>query len=494
MDKLKEQVKKTIEEHQMLQPGSRVIAALSGGADSVCLLGILKELEGELGIALRAVHVHHGLRGQEADRDAAFAQAFCGKLSVPCHIIRVDVRSFASVHGMSEEEAGRRLRYEALEREAEAWEAEEGLIRNADGVPFPVRIAAAHHSKDQAETILHNLLRGSGLRGLRGMPWTRGRIIRPLLGADRGDILAWLNAKGYSWVEDSTNNSEDYTRNRIRHHILPEIEREVNPRAAANLLRLGELAGLADAYLEEQGACWAKGYGQQREDGSLFLPDEAFAEGKEKAKAPKIVCMYGLLEILKEMAGSGKDIGFVHVEQTLMLMKKQVGSRVFLPQGMTAKREYGGMSVSRRISVSVPGTENCANAGGRNGGDSSGRPENMDLPAVEIETFSYKKGEEIPKNVYTKWFDCDKIKSMPVVRTRRQGDYMLLEDGSRKSIRRFMIDAKIPREKREQVPLLADGSHVMWIIGYRISGYYKIGPDTSRVMEVRVKTSVNGAS
>ena len=113
MDKLKEQVKKTIEEHQMLQPGSRVIAALSGGADSVCLLGILKELEGELGIALRAVHVHHGLRGQEADRDAAFAQAFCGKLSVPCHIIRVDVRSFASVHGMSEEEAGRRLRYEA---------------------------------------------------------------------------------------------------------------------------------------------------------------------------------------------------------------------------------------------------------------------------------------------------------------------------------------------------------------------------------------------
>lgn len=117
----------------------------------------------------------------------------------------------------------------------------------------------------------------------------------------------------------------------------------------------------------------------------------------------------------------------------------------------------------------------------------------MDLPAVEIETFSYKKGEEIPKNVYTKWFDCDKIKSMPVVRTRRQGDYMLLEDGSRKSIRRFMIDAKIPREEREQVPLLADGSHVMWIIGYRISGYYKIGPDTSRVMEVRVKTSVNGA-
>ena len=111
----------------------------------------------------------------------------------------------------------------------------------------------------------------------------------------------------------------------------------------------------------------------------------------------------------------------------------------------------------------------------------------MDLPAVEIETFSYKKGEEIPKNVYTKWFDCDKIKDTPEVRTRREGDYLLLEDGSRKSIRRFMIDAKIPRDERDQVPLLADGPHVMWVIGHRISGYYKITEDTRRVMEVRVK-------
>ena len=440
----------------MLQPGDRVIAALSGGADSVCLLGLLKEIAGDTGLSLRAVHVHHGLRGQEADRDAAFAQALCGKLSVPCHIIKVDVRGFAEAQGMSEEEAGRRLRYEALEQEADAWEAEAG----------PVRIATAHHRGDQAETILHNLFRGSGLKGLAGMPWVRGRIIRPLLEADREDILAWLRENGLAWVEDSTNSSGEYTRNRIRRDILPAIEREVNPGAAANLLRLGTLAGMADRFLEKQGESWVRTYGRRREDGSLYLPDAAFSQKKEDEK---IVRMYGLLEILKEEAGGSRDLGLVHVEQILGLLEKQVGRRIFLPRGVTAGREYEGISICKT------------------GGNPRAMAENTVLPAVEIQCFPYKKGEEIPKNVYTKWFDCDKIKDTPVVRTRRQGDYMILEDGSKKSIRRFMIDAKIPGEEREQIPLLADGSHVMWVIGSRISGYYKISSDTERVMEVRVK-------
>ena len=455
MDMLKEQVKQTIREHHMLEPGSRVIAALSGGADPVCLLGLLKELEGEMELKLRAVHVHHGLRGQEADRDAEFAKAFCDTLSVPCHIIKADVKKFARDSGMSEEEAGRRLRYEILEQEASAWE------RDAqEGDSSPVRIATAHHSRDQAETILHNLLRGSGLKGLSGMPWVRGRIIRPLLAAGREEILAWLRGKGFAWVEDSSNASACYTRNRIRHTILPAAEREVNPRAVENLLRLGMLAGLADSYLEKKGKEWAEACGRRREDGSFFLADRAFAEQE------KIIWLYGLLGILKETAGGAKDIGFVHVEQVLGLREKQAGRRVSLPRGMWAQREYEGLSLGR----GTPRVE-----------------EKQELPAVEIDIFSYKKGEEIPKNMYTKWFDCDKIKDTPEVRTRREGDYLLLEDGSRKSIRRFMIDAKIPRDERDQVPLLADGPHVMWVIGHRISGYYKITEDTRRVMEVRVK-------
>ena len=455
MDMLKEQVKQTIREHHMLEPGSRVIAALSGGADSVCLLGLLKELEGEMELKLRAVHVHHGLRGQEADRDAEFAKAFCDTLSVPCHIIKADVKKFARDSGMSEEEAGRRLRYEILEQEASAWECDA-----QEGDSSPVRIATAHHSRDQAETILHNLLRGSGLKGLSGMPWVRGRIIRPLLAAGREEILAWLRGKGFAWVEDSSNASACYTRNRIRHTILPAAEREVNPRAVENLLRLGMLAGLADSYLEKKGKEWAEACGRRREDGSFFLEDRAFAEQE------KIIWLYGLLGILKETAGGGRDIGFVHVEQALELREKQAGRRVSLPQGMWAKREYEGLSLGR-------GTPK--------------EKKEQGLPAVEIDIFSYKKGEEIPKNMYTKWFDCDKIKDTPEVRTRREGDYLLLEDGSRKSIRRFMIDARIPRDERDQVPLLADGPHVMWVIGHRISGYYKITEDTRRVMEVRVK-------
>ena len=456
---MREWTKQAIEEHKMLKPGGRVIAALSGGADSVCLLALLSELKEELGFALRAVHVHHGLRGQEADRDADFSATICEKLSVPCHIIRVNVRAFAREQGLTEEEAGRRLRYEALEREAASWE-EEDRKSGREGKD-PVRIAVAHHRGDQAETILHNLFRGSGLNGLGGMPRVRGRIIRPLLDADREDIVFWLREKGISWMEDSTNASGDYTRNRIRNRVLPMIEREINPKAQEHLLRLGALAGKADQYLRERAVRWIRRYGRPLEDGGFFLGDAAFGDEEE------IIWLYGILEILKNTAGGGRDLGFIHVEQVLDLRKKQVGRRLRLGRGLCVKREYGGLSVYRE---NFPKKE-----------------EKWELPPVETEVFSYKKGEEIPKNVYTKWFDCDKIKDTPTVRTRRQGDYLILEDGSRKSIRRLMIDEKIPREDRDRIPLLADGSHVMWVIGFRMSGYYKIGPSTRRIMEVRGK-------
>ena len=161
MDKLTERVRKTIKEHHMVKPGDRVMAALSGGADSVCLLRILVQLRDILGIRLRAVHVHHGLRGEEADRDSRFAEELCRELSVPFSLIYADVRGLADREGISEEEAGRILRYESFESEGKKWESEEPGAGTSS-----VKTAVAHHSGDQAETILHNLFRGSGLGGL----------------------------------------------------------------------------------------------------------------------------------------------------------------------------------------------------------------------------------------------------------------------------------------------------------------------------------------
>ena len=427
MDKLEQKVISTIREYHMLEPGGRVIAALSGGADSVCLLALLLRLGGKLGIELRAVHVHHGLRGAEADRDAEFAETLCAEYSVPCHIIRVDVRRTAAERGMSEEEAARLLRYEALEREASAWETEDARAGDSamkagdsaaksrsgsipgSGRPGAVRIAVAHHSGDQAETILHNLFRGSGLSGLKGIPYVRGRIIRPLLDADRGEILAWLKEHGLSFVQDSTNTSGDYTRNRIRTAILPAIESQVNAGAAGNILRTGRMAAMADSYLKEQCCRWIEDYvemqggfggGAGAPPESVFLPVEALL------KQPEILRYYAVMELMKRLAGSAKDLGWIHGEQVLALAGKTVGKQADLPYGLYAERGYEGIRIGRQESRKEPVPEA--------------------LPTVEMRQFPYKKGVQFPKNMYTKWFDCDKIKGTPMVRTRRQGDYICL--------------------------------------------------------------------
>ena len=230
MEKLEYTVRQTICRYHMLQPGDQVVIALSGGADSVCLLSLLADMREEMGLKLRSLHVHHGLRGEEADRDGDFSIKISEALGVPCHMIKAEVKKYASQTGMSEEEAGRILRYKALEEEAGAWEGENGQT---------VKIAVAHHSRDQAETILLNLFRGSGLGGLKGIPYVRDRIIRPMLDVSKEDIIPYLEKKRLKWVNDSSNDTDHYARNRVRSHILPAIKEEINPGAEAGIRRAG---------------------------------------------------------------------------------------------------------------------------------------------------------------------------------------------------------------------------------------------------------------
>ena len=215
--------RKQLAECGLSLPGGRVVAAVSGGADSVCLLALLEELFSRGEIELRAVHIHHGLRGEEADRDARWVEELCRSMKVPCQIFYENVRDFAAVGKLSEEEAGRILRYRRLQEAAEAWEGQE--------TGENVLIAAAHHQEDQAETILHNLCRGSGLKGMGGMEKKRGRLIRPLLEERRETILRWLEERGLTYCQDSTNASDHYTRNRIRGRLIPAIQNEVNEKA-----------------------------------------------------------------------------------------------------------------------------------------------------------------------------------------------------------------------------------------------------------------------
>ena len=455
-------VRDYMREHEMTAPGDAVIVALSGGADSVCLLTVLKQLATPE-FLLRAVHVHHGIRGAEADRDEAFAQKLCESLSVPLCVAYCHVPAYAAEHGLSEEEAGRILRYQVLEKEAGKWERE--LPAGSR-----VKIALAHHRDDNAETILHHLLRGSGLTGLAGIRPVQGRRIRPLLCVGREEIRAYLEAGHISWCEDSTNQSPDYTRNRIRSQVLPLLKTAVNEQAEEHILQAGQIIGQADAYLRQQAEeIWQEAVCGQEED-LAAIPLTAFA------RQPEILKTYLIRHMLDQLHPGWKDIGSRHFTAIAELAGKPVGSRLDLPGGLMARTGYETLEIVRKTEreVSVK-TESGAD------GEIHGR---QTVPELHMTVFSRQKDQEIPKNQYTKWFDYDKIKGTLSVRTRRTGDYLILPSGGSKTIARYMIDEKIPKEKREQILLLAEGSHVLWVVGFRISEYYKIEEHTENILQV----------
>ena len=217
-----EKVLKTVQENNMLSTGDMVLLGVSGGADSVCLLCVLKELFE--GLDITVLHLHHGIRGAEADRDAEFVRELCKKHGAEFILVKRDIPAFAKERGLSEEEAGRIARYEEFEKAAK----ERGITK----------IAVAHNMNDAAETFIHNLCRGTGLAGLIGIAPVSGNIIRPLISVSRAEIEEYLKEKGESFVTDSTNLSGEYTRNRIRNTVIPELA-GINPKAAEHIALAG---------------------------------------------------------------------------------------------------------------------------------------------------------------------------------------------------------------------------------------------------------------
>lgn len=256
---LLEQVRSTISNYHMLGRGDRVAAGVSGGADSVCLLRVLGELRQEYGLTLSVIHVHHGIRGAEADRDARFTEELCRKLAIPCQVIYKDIPALAASERCSEEEMGRAVRYEALMEYAVAHDCN--------------RIAVAHNRDDHAETVIGNLCRGSGIGGLTGIPPVRDRIIRPLLFCGRAQIEEYLAELGQDYCDDSTNAGDAYTRNRIRHQVLPLLETAVNKKSTEHIIETAEQLRQVEEYLTER-------TGEQLERILWSCPSEAELAGR----------------------------------------------------------------------------------------------------------------------------------------------------------------------------------------------------------------------
>ena len=465
-----ERVKKYIRENQMLEAGSMVVAGVSGGADSVAMLHILKSIQKEFGFSLEAVHIHHGIRGKEADRDEALVKKICEEWQIPFQSYHYPVPRLSREWKLGEEETGRIVRKQAFAEEKKKL----GFSEKREGGMGRFRIALAHNRNDLAETMLHHLARGTGLRGLSGIHPCNGEIIRPVLCLERKEIVYYLEERGIPYITDSSNLSDEYTRNRIRHHILPAMELEINQKTVEHMAETARILASADEYFRKKGKELLK---LCRQKEGYFLDDIFFEEDS-------IIREYAVMEGFEQLAGKRKDFTSLHVEQVFSLREKEIGRYICFPKHLRAIRQYGGVLLEKTetqeapeytesfFKIPVPGTLRCS------------------FGIFETKIFPYKN-QKIEEKKYTKWMDYDKIKGSPCVRTRKQGDYLVVNSaGGRKKLNRVFIDEKIPAGLRDQIPVVAAGSEILWIPGGRMNEQYKITSTTGRVLELHYQGGV----
>ena len=490
----REKVFAYIREHHMLQAGDRVVAGVSGGADSVCLLFLLLEWQKEVPTDTAVVHVDHGIR-TEAGEDARYVEQLCEERGIPFFLTRAEVRNRARMEKISEEEAGRRTRYEAFEKAAKEWGA--------------TKIAVAHNSNDRSETQLFHLFRGSGIRGLASILPVRDRIIRPLLCLERWEIEKFLQQRGIVYCKDATNEEDDYTRNRIRHHILPYAEENIVKGCVAHMNQTAELLAETEDYLELQtkeaaGRCIraTDGDGESAETGDSRNAVICIAVESFLSLHP-VIRKRLLYEEVKQLSPGQKDITYQHITELLTLFTQEGNRTICLPFGIRGRRQYEQVILTiqtmqttkaadsdEQIAVATPLWQQ------RDPDMIPGQKKTVECALGTLEysvweaSHGLEKNQEVPTNQYTKWFDYDKIKKCPMIRTRQTGDYLTIADGRggmiRKSLKSYFVDQKIPRKERDRLPILAEDDHVLWVMGYRISEYYKVTENTKRILKVQL--------
>jgi tRNA(Ile)-lysidine synthase len=486
-----------MKQHKMIGQNDHVVVGCSGGADSVCLLLLLHACEKELGFYLSAIHVEHGIRGEESRQDAQFTEKLCRRLEIPLRVCPVDVPSYAKEHKLGLEEAARELRYAEFVR----------FAKEQDGA---VKIALAHHQEDNAETMLFALARGSGLAGLGGILPVRQEagfcVIRPLLCADRGEIEQYLADCGQAYCTDRTNLDERYSRNRIRGSILPQLS-AVNAQAVLHMNQSAEKICEAYDFIRTTAE---KRYRElvTEENGALVVSAPAL-----QSEHPA-VCQEILRMLLFQAAGHRKNISTVHVEELFGLLKLQSGRRISLPYGICAYMEYDMLHVCKEGTAceETPAPdafwvspEVLRAAGAEKIPDNACSCTENPTEQAKPWTLLWDDGhgsslyarvwetaaplEEITKKTYTKQFDYDKINSGFLVRTRQKGDFFVLDaQGHRKKLSDYMVNEKIPARLRDTMPLLARESEVLWLIGGRISASCKVTKDTTRILEMKFHT------
>ncbi|HHX92372.1 MAG TPA: tRNA lysidine(34) synthetase TilS [Clostridiales bacterium] len=458
-------VQNTISEHGLIAPGDSVVLGLSGGADSLCLLHILCDLQDELGFSLSSVHVNHRMRGRQAEEDVSWLVDHCAGLGIPLEVVECDVPAKAAEEKISEEEAGRQARHGALFAQAENLKA--AGAKN-------VRVALAHNRDDQAETVLLRILRGTGIRGLAAMEYRRSDgLIRPLLDTPRTLIEAFCRERELRPRWDSTNASRDYTRNRLRLDLIPLLEEQYNPNIAEGLVRLAQHAREDESALQDiASGIAAKAVVWRMQDGervSLALPAKTLRLAGPAAGKRAIRLLFSRIGLVQ-------DIASTHLSALWSaLAHERTGTLIEFPDGYRAEFSYGDVLFHPPAGEVSPGGQTGWTLR-RERMPSGQAPDPRSLP---------------PRQAL---LDAAKVEAAGgelTVRTRRPKDriHPLGGPGSKK-LQDHFVDAKVPREVRDRIPLVCIGDEVLWICGGTVNENYKAEPDSAWLLLLEITDEI----
>ena len=425
-----------------VKEGDKVGIAVSGGVDSMSLLNCLCNLCAEMNIIIIAYHMEHGIRGKESISDMEFVLGECERMGVKCIAESANVPVLAGDEGISVETAARKARYDFLERQ------------DAD------YIATAHHMDDVAETVIMNLVRGSGLAGLAGIPERRERFIRPLLGISRREIEEYADKNKIAYVSDSTNDDTGYTRNYIRKEILPGLER-VNKAAAANIARTAAMLAedeLSLAYAAQNAGCIEKA------DDGVYIGLKKLSNQQEAVKKRIIRLAIGEVRGLE-------DVENVHVQSVLSLAEKaRSAKRVDLGGGVYAAVVYNKLMIGKQCAKSYNYISMTLRAG------------SFDFAGIEFECGEYKGETEYGKG--TEYFDAKAVEGAEF-RHRKEGDVIApLGLGGTKRLCDYLSDRKVPLHKRDSLVLLTKDNEVFWVVGVGVSETSKVRQN-SKILRIR---------
>ncbi len=447
-----------IKQNNLLEKNDFLILGISGGADSVCLLYIMNELKEEYALDITAVHINHMIR-ETADRDEEYSKNLCEKLGIRFISYKTDCPAISARDGISLEEAGRNERYRLFN---ETGEKEYGKDK--------FKIAVAHHMDDLAETLVFNMARGTGINGLSGVKCLSGNIIRPLLCVTRAEIEEYLNIKDIKYMNDETNSSDDYARNKIRHKIIPTMN-EITEKAVNHMASCAMQLGEIEDYLKYRtDLLWVKyvqifktATGEIDDSGKDLYKKEILIFNNIFEEHPALIKRV-IHRALTEVAGRARDISAVQIEAVLNLFELQTGRKRDLIYNMQALRVYEGVRIGIKKEISEEDREDI-------------------LKKLHFEIKDRDFSQNIPTDLYTKWFDYDKIKYSLNVRFRKEGDYLTVNgQNAKKLLSDYMTNEKIPSDERDMIPLLADGDHILWVVGHRISNYYKVTDETKKIV------------